>query len=126
MAPAPTIGHTDNKPRRRLDAENPGLEWRECLEHTRSTWERCYERQAATPAEAALMRAAETLEREPLPDRACRGCGGAVTGRARAEFGSDQCRKLFHNAHTPRGGEPLQQPLVAVELEEDWSQELVA
>jgi hypothetical protein len=53
-------------------------EWRDALEHTRSTWQRCYDRQPATPAELALVNARVLIDREPLPDAWCERCGGPL------------------------------------------------
>jgi hypothetical protein len=53
-------------------------EWRDCMENTRSTWERCFDREPATPAEVALVNARGLIDREPLPDMWCEQCGGPL------------------------------------------------
>jgi hypothetical protein len=65
-------------------------EWRDALEHTRSTWQRCYERQPATAAEAALVNARVLIDREPLPDVWCEQCGGPLGDDA---VGHKYCRR---------------------------------
>jgi hypothetical protein len=53
-------------------------EWRECLEHTRSTWQRCFDQEPATPAELAMVNARMLIDRQPLPDVWCEQCGGPL------------------------------------------------
>jgi hypothetical protein len=53
-------------------------EWRDCLEHTRSTWGRCFNREPATERELALRHVRTLIDREPMPDRWCDHCGGAL------------------------------------------------
>jgi hypothetical protein len=52
-------------------------EWRWALERTRETWERCFLRLPAAPAELALQLIADDRD-ERLPDLACEHCGRGV------------------------------------------------
>jgi hypothetical protein len=67
------------------------------LERTRSTWERCFERLPAEPAELALQLIGFDLD-ERLPDVVCEHCGAEVVqpavvrGRPRV-FCSERCRR---------------------------------
>lgn len=105
-------------------------EWRECLEQTRSTWERAYDQLPPTRGEQALERAHILIDREPLADRACASCGRPIPDAAKrnAEFCSRECRRgtEVRDRHLGPAGE-RQRPDVPVVLEADWSQlELVA
>jgi hypothetical protein len=66
-------------------------EWRECLEHTRSTWQRCFDREPATAAELALVNARALIDREPIPDRWCDECGGPVGANPVGRFCGRGC-----------------------------------
>ena len=69
-------------------------EWRWALERTRSTWERCFERLPAAPAELALQLISFDRD-EALPDLACEHCGREVaptSGRVPVHC-SERCRK---------------------------------
>jgi hypothetical protein len=61
-----------------LEAAKPAhrREWRACLETTRSTWKRCFDRELHAPRRR-LVNARTLLDREPLPDRWCEQCGGS-------------------------------------------------
>ena len=104
-------------------------EWRRCLERTRETWERCYQRVPATPAELALEQAHILIDRKPLPDRACSECDGPMPARAKSICAECRRGSEVRDRHLGPAGE-RQQPNVAVKLEEDWSRpeqmELVA
>ena len=99
-------------------------EWRDALEHTRSTWQRCFDREAATPAEEALVRAVGHIERDPLPDRWCGQCDGPLPAGTNA--GREFCSKACANAATgviDRGGAvgPRAVPDLPALEPEDWS-----
>jgi hypothetical protein len=72
-------------------------EWRWCLERTRSTWERCFLRLPAAPAELALQLIAFDRD-EALPDMWCEHCSGKLvqptvpSGRMPV-YCSERCRK---------------------------------
>lgn len=70
-------------------------EWRWALERTRSTWQRCFERMPAQPAELALQIITEDRDMV-LPDTWCEHCGleldQPATGRLRM-YCSERCRK---------------------------------
>jgi hypothetical protein len=84
------------------------------MEQTRSTWQRCFDREPATPAELALVNARGLIDREPLPDRWCEHCGGPVGANPVGRFcGRDCSVKASAVASVepfgPRRG-PMQQP----------------
>jgi hypothetical protein len=76
-----------------LEAAKPSdrREWKDCLEQTRSSWERCFHRQPATAAEEALVNARGLIDREPIPDRWCDECGGPVGANPVGRFCDRGC-----------------------------------
>jgi hypothetical protein len=88
-------------------------EWRDCLEHT-STWGRCFNREPATERELALRHIRTLIHREPMPDRWCDHCGGALGNQSIGNFCSRSCSRdaskvLYVDGHgTIRG--PMQAP----------------
>jgi hypothetical protein len=89
-------------------------EWKDCLENTRSTWQRCFDGEPATPAEVALVNARALLGREPMPDRSCDECGGPVGANPVGRFCGQECSVkasavlAVQPFGTSRG--PMQQP----------------
>jgi hypothetical protein len=96
--------------------QNGRAEWRACLEKTRSTWERCYNRLPPTAAERALERAHLLIDRTPLPDKSCPVFDGEVPAgkKAAAVYCSRPCQNL-----TDKG--ERREPDMAVVVEADWS-----
>jgi predicted nucleic acid-binding Zn ribbon protein len=95
---------------------NARAEWRACLEHTRSTWERCFDRLPPTAAELALERARVLIDRQPAPDRSCSVCGDPIPAdkKAAAVYCSRPCQSRVDLGER-------REPDVAVTLEQDWS-----
>jgi len=99
-----------------LEDVKPSLkrEWRECFEHTRSTWERCFNREVATAAEVALINAGALLDRVPLPDQWCEQCEKPLGAEAIGAYCSRGCtREASKVLAVPEVGSyrgPMQQP----------------
>ncbi len=72
-------------------------EGRWALERTRSTWERCFERIPAKPAELALQTIRDDRD-VPMPDLGCEHCGAELIRPAAPRgrlptYCSERCRK---------------------------------
>jgi hypothetical protein len=99
-----------------LDHAKPSdrREWKDCLESTRSTWERCYLREPATRPELALVNARGLIDREAMPDRSCEQCGNPIGDNPVGRYCGRKCSVKASEVvqvapfGTRRG--PMQQP----------------